>query len=176
MTIAMDSDAPDAPKPPAGGSAIYFDGKSSQRRAVTLHLGDQLEIRDGETAIAAWAYAEIRRADGPSGMLRLSALTAAPLARLEIRDAALAADLVGRCADLDENTPGRRGVAAIVGWSLAATISIVAVVLFGVPLAADRLTPLVPDAFERRLGEVADSQVKKLFDAKACDNAAGQKA
>jgi Zn-dependent protease with chaperone function len=172
----MDSDTSDTPQPPAGSSAIYFDGKSSQRRAVTLQLADRLEIWDGETTLAAWAYADIRRADGPSGMLRLGALTAPALARLEVRDAALAADLVARCANLDENTPGRRGVAAIVGWSLAATISIVAVVLFGVPLAADRLTPLVPDAFERRLGEVADSQVKTLFDAKVCDNAAGQKA
>ncbi|MBR1150703.1 M48 family metallopeptidase [Bradyrhizobium sp. JYMT SZCCT0428] len=81
-----------------------------------------------------------------------------------------------RCATLDENTPGRRGVAAIVGWSLAATVSIIAVVLFGVPLAADRLAPLVPEAFERRLGEAAESQVKTIFDAKVCDNAAGQKA
>ena len=49
-------------------------------------------------------------------------------------------------------------------------------VLFGVPLAADRLTPLVPDSFERRLGDVADSQVKAVFGAKVCDNAAGQAA
>src|SRR5882757_8280979 len=172
----MDSDAFDAARSSAGGAAIYFDGTSNQRRAVTLHFADRLEIRDGDTVLAAWAYADIRRADGPAGMLRLSSLTAPALARLEIRDAAVAADLVARCATLDENTPGRRGVAAIVGWSLAATISIVAVVLFGVPLAADRLTPLVPDAFERRLGEVADSQVKSLFDAKVCENAAGQKA
>ena len=173
MSIVMDSDATDASKP---GSAIYFDGKSNQRRAVTLHLAEQLEIRDGDTVLAAWSYVDIRRADGPSGMLRLSSLAAPALARLEIRDAAVAADLVARCASLDENTPGRRGVAAIVGWSLAAAVSIVAVVLFGVPLAADRLTPLVPDAFERRVGEVADSQIKVLFDGKVCDNAAGQQA
>src|SRR5260221_12659226 len=165
--IAMDSDTPDAAKAPAGGSAIYFDGKSNQRRTVTLHFVDRLEIRDGDTVLAAWAYGDIRRADGPSGMLRLSALTAPGLARLEVRDAAAAADLVARCANLDENTPGRRGVAAIVGWSLAATISIVAVVLFGVPLAADRLSPLGPDAFERRLREVAFTQGKKLSSAKA---------
>nr|MBA2400347.1 M48 family metallopeptidase [Bradyrhizobium sp.] len=64
----------------------------------------------------------------------------------------------------------------IVGWSLAATASIVAVILFGVPLAADRLAPLVPDAFEHRLSEVADGQIKVLFNAKVCDNPAGQKA
>ena len=97
--------------------------------------------------LAAWAYSDIRRADSPSGMLRVGCLTAVALARLEIRDAAVAADLVSRCASIDDNTPGRRGVATIIGWSLAATVSIIAVVLFGVPLAAERLTPLVPELF-----------------------------
>ena len=96
---------PDAPKSPAGGSAIYFDGKSNQRRAVTLHFADRLEIRDGEAVLAAWAFADIRRADGPSGMLRLSALTAPALARLEVRDAAVAADLVSRCATWTRTRP-----------------------------------------------------------------------
>jgi predicted Zn-dependent protease len=50
------------------------------------------------------------------------------------------------------------------------------VVLFGVPLAAERLTPLVPDSFERRLGDVADRQVKAVFNAKLCDHAPGQAA
>ena len=48
--------------------------------------------------------------------------------------------------------------------------------LFGVPLAADRLAPLVPEALERRLGDVAEKQVKLLFDGKVCNNAAGQQA
>jgi Zn-dependent protease with chaperone function len=169
--MAMNSDAPDAAK-----SAIYFDGTSNQRRAVTLRFADRLEIRDGERVLTTWAYGDIRRADSPSGMLRAGCLTAAALARLEIRDAAVAADLISRSTDIDDNTPGRRGVATIIGWSLAATVSIIAVVLFGVPFAAERLTPLVPDSFERRLGDVADSQVRVVFDAKACDHAAGQKA
>ena len=172
----MDSDAPEPAKSPAGGRAIYFDGTSNQRRTVTLRFADRLEIRDGDQVLAAWAYGDIRRADGPSGMLRASCLTAAALARLEIRDAAVTADLVSRSTGIDDNTPGRRGVATIVGWSLAAAVSIVAVVLFGVPLAAERLTPLVPDSFERRLGDVADRQVKAVFDAKLCDYAPGQQA
>jgi Zn-dependent protease with chaperone function len=174
--MVMDDDATEVPKSPAAGSAAYFDGMSNRRRAVTLRFADRLELCENDRTLAAWAYADIRRVDGPSGMLRLSCLTAPALARLEVRDAALSAELVARCPRVDDNTPGRRGVAAIVGWSLAATASIVAVVLFGLPLIADRLTPLVPEAFERRIGEVADSQVKALFDAKACDNAAGQKA
>src|SRR5437899_9740444 len=166
----MDNDAPEISKTPSANVATYFDGTSSRRRAVTLHFSDGLEIIEQEQTLAAWDYADIRRADSPSGMLRLGCLTAPALARLEVRDSALAAELVSRCVKMDENTPGRRGVAVIVGWSLAAVVSIVAVVLFGLPLIADRLTPLVPEAFERRLGDVADRQVKALFNAKVCED------
>ena len=156
--------------------ATYFDGMSSRRRTVALVFGDQLEINENEHRIAAWPFVDIRRADSPSGTLRLSCQTAPALARLEIRDAAVAVELLARCTLLDANTPGRRGVARIVAWSLAATVSIVAVVLFGVPLAADRLTPLVPQALERRLGEVADGQVQMVFGSKLCNEASGQQA
>ena len=186
----MDSEPGTAAAPPEpGNSAVYFDGKSSRRCLVILAFKDQLELNEtqlnepqvdetqlNETREAAtiWPYADIRRADSPAGILRVTCLTAPALARLEIRDAALAAQIVSRCPRLDENAAGRHGVAAIVGWSLAAAVSIVAVVLFGVPLAADRLAPLVPQSFERRLGEVADKQVRTLFSAKNCDRGAGQ--
>src|SRR5450631_1930067 len=137
-------------------SAIYFDGLSSRRRAVSLGFGDALEISEDGRAAVTWPYDDIRRADSPSGTLRLSCLAAPALARLEIRDAAVAAELSSRCTRLDQDVPGRRGVGAIVGWSLAAAASIAAVVLVGVPLAADRLTPLVPQSFERRFGEAAE--------------------
>ena len=160
----------------ASGFAIYFDGASSRRRLVTLEFNDRLEIREYEHTLAAWSYTDVRLADSPSGTLRVTCLTAPALARLEIRDTAVAAELSSRCTLLDENIPGRHGIARIVGWSLAATASIVAVVLFGVQLAADRLTPLVPQAFERRLGDVAEGQVKTMFGGKICDNASGQAA
>ncbi|WGS23802.1 MULTISPECIES: M48 family metallopeptidase [unclassified Bradyrhizobium] len=172
----MNDDATGAARPPQGATAIYFDGTSSKRHSVTLRLGDALELVADGAALATWAYGDIRRADSPSGLLRLSCLAAPALARLEIRDPQLAAELVARCGRLEENLPNRKGVAAIVGWSLAAAASIVLVVLFGVPLAAERLTPLVPDSFERRLGDVADAQVKVIFKAKHCDNAEGQAA
>jgi Zn-dependent protease with chaperone function len=165
-----------APAPPPGASAIFFDGLSNRRRVVTPRLSDALEIRENGEVLARWAYADIRRADSPSGLLRLSCTSAPVLARLEIRDDKLIATLVTLCRRLDENSPNRKGVAAIVGWSLAAAVSIVLVVLFGVPLAADRLTPLVPDSFERRLGDVAEAQVKIVFEGKPCSNATGQAA
>lgn len=157
--------------------AIYFDGTSSRRRAVSLVFADSLEIQgDDGGVLANWAYADIRRADSPAGTLRLSSLTAPALARLEIRDAALAGKLTSRCEKLDDHHLGRGGVAKIVAWSLAATASIVLIVLFGVPLAADRLAPLVPEPLERRIGDVAEKQVKLVFDGKVCSNPAGQQA
>jgi Zn-dependent protease with chaperone function len=156
--------------------AIFFDGVSSRRRKVVLVLGDRLEIgEDGETP-TRWAYADIRRADSPAGILRLACTAAPPLARLEVRDARLAAELAARCARLDEHQTNRRGVAKIVGWSVAAAVSIVAVVLFGVPLAADRLAPLVPEPLERRIGDAAELQVTTVFGKRVCDNPAGQAA
>lgn len=172
----MDSAAPETASPPPHRLAVYFDGVSSRRRTVTLRFSDRLEIDEDGQALTAWAYSDIRRADSPPGVLRLSCSGAPALARLEVRDTALAAELVSRCAGIDDHMIGRGGVATIIGWSLAAAASIVAVVLFGLPLIADRLAPLVPEAFERRLGAVADAQVRTMFDGKPCDDEAGQKA
>ncbi|WBL80099.1 M48 family metallopeptidase [Bradyrhizobium xenonodulans] len=155
---------------------IFFDGVSSRRRQVTLTCGDALEIVEEDGAPVRWAYADIRRADGPPGILRLACSAAPPLARLEIRDAALAADLTARCMRLDEHQTSRRGVAKIVGWSVAAAVSIVCVVLFGVPLAADRLAPLVPKPIERRIGDASEVQVKTIFGRSACEDPAGKAA
>ncbi len=158
---------------------IFFDGLSSRRRQVGLTLGEALEIveaGEGPQTITRWAYADIRRADGPPGILRLTSTSAPPLARLEIRDASLAAELTARCLRLDEHQTTRRGVAKIVGWSVAAAVSIVCVVLFGVPLAADRLAPLVPKPIERRIGDASEVQVKTIFGRSTCSDPAGQAA
>ena len=155
---------------------IFFDGVSSRRRQVVLAFADALEIvEEGGTPIL-WPYADIRRADSPAGVLRLASTSASPLARLEIRDAALAADVTARCPRLDEHQTSRRGIAKIVGWSMAAAVSIVCVVLFGVPLAADRLAPLVPKPIERRIGDASEVQVKTIFGRSVCDAAAGKAA
>ncbi|MFB6450775.1 M48 family metallopeptidase [Bradyrhizobium tunisiense] len=155
---------------------IFFDGVSSRRRQVMLTLGDALEIVEEGGTPVRWAYADIRRADSPAGILRLASTSATPLARLEIRDAALAADLTARCLRLDEHQTSRRGTAKIVGWSVAAAVSIVCVVLFGVPLAADRLAPLVPKPVERRIGDAAEVQVKTILGRSVCEDPAGKAA
>jgi Zn-dependent protease with chaperone function len=170
----MDSTATDTAMPAGSGSAVYFDGLSSRRRTVTLGFAEQLEIREPEAAAVSWPYADIRRADSAPGILRVSCLSAPPLARLELRDAAPSAELVARCPRLDENRIDGRSIAKIVGWSLAAAVSIIAVVLFAVPFAADRLAPLVPQSFERRLGDAGEMQLKTVFGDSVCKSEAGQ--
>jgi Zn-dependent protease with chaperone function len=157
-----------------GNLAVFYDGTSSRRHVVQLAFKDQLEINDGETTLSAWPYSDIRRAEGAGGLLRLSCLSAPSLARLEIRDAALAAALVPRCPHLNDKAAGRHGVASIVGWSLAAAASILAVVWFGLPLVADRLAPLVPNALERRIGDAAEGQIRVIFGGKTCNNLGGR--
>jgi Zn-dependent protease with chaperone function len=110
------------------------------------------------------------------GILRVACVSAPQLARLEVRDSALGAIVISHCPHLHHNAPGRHGVGAIVGWSLAATISIVAVIWLGLPYAADRLAPLVPNTLERRIGDAAEKQITVIFGAKTCSNPAGRAA
>jgi hypothetical protein len=162
--------------PQSDGQSVFYDGKSSRRHLVRLVVNDRLEIGDQDATHATWPFADIRRADGTAGILRLSCLTAPSLARLEIRDANVAAALTARCPRLNDGAAGGHGTAAIIGWSLAATLSIVAVIWFGLPLVADRLAPLVPNALERRIGDAAEGQIRLMFGGNTCDNAAGSAA
>jgi Zn-dependent protease with chaperone function len=155
---------------------VFYDGTSSRRHTVQLVLNDGLEINESGIGLAIWPLADIRRADSAAGILRVSCVSGPSLARLEIRDAAIAAALSARCPHLNEHAAGRHGVASIVGWSVAATVSIVAIIWFGLPLAADRLAPLVPNALERRIGDAAERQISVIFGGKTCGNASGRAA
>jgi len=166
----------DPVSPPQDVSTIYFDGLSSRRRVVKLAFAGALEISEDGVAPVLWAYDDIRQADSPEGLLRVNCLSALPLARLDIRDASIASEMKSRCTRLGENRSDSRAVGKIVGWSMAAIVSIVLVVLFAIPYAADRLAPLVPEAFERRVGEAFEVQIKALFGSRVCNSPAGQAA
>lgn len=159
------------------GRAHFFDGKSNRRREVSLQLGPTLEIREGGSLLASWPWEWIRRADSARTHLRLRSANAEPLARLDIQDESLAHRIEQRCPLIDaEDASGRSSTGRIVGWSIAAAISILLVGFYGVPFAADRIAPLLPQSFENRLGDMVDGQVKAIFGRRTCDAEAGQKA
>lgn len=154
--------------------AVFFDGSSNRKRRVALRFSRKLEIAEDDLVIASWPYDDIRRADGQA-TLRLSAVSALPLARLEVADEATAQTLLARCGALDLASGGSQ-TWRIVGWSLAAACSILLITLYGIPLLADRLAPLVPIAAEKRLGDAVDKQVRALMGGHVCAEPAGQRA
>src|SRR5262245_30475630 len=160
---------------PLHGQAVYFDGTSNRNRRVALRLASGLDISEDGAVVATWPYDGIRRADGAHSLLRLGCVSALPLARLEIEDAATAQALIPHCGSLDVGRGGSQ-TWRIVFWSAAAVCSIVAVVLYGIPFAADRLAPLVPMPVETRIGEAVDKQIRTMLGGKVCDGAAGHAA
>jgi Zn-dependent protease with chaperone function len=109
--------------------------------------------------------------------MRLACATSLPLARLEIRDPATRREIFARSSNLVAHH-GQRPTQTwrIVAWSLAALVSIAGVIYYGVPFAAERLAPLVPLSFERRIGDVADNQVKAIFGNRVCASPEGNAA
>jgi Zn-dependent protease with chaperone function len=165
------------PDAPVEGAAVYFDGKTARRRSVMLRLADALEIREGAALDAIWPFDSIRRADGGPGVLRISSRGASELARIDIADAELQSSLLDRCRNIDgEGAANSGNLRQIVGWSLAAAISIALIAIFGVPAGAQRLTALIPASAEERLGEAAANQVDAIFGKKVCEDPGGLKA
>jgi Zn-dependent protease with chaperone function len=163
-------------EPPQQGAGVYFDGQSNRKRRVVLRFGPTLEIVENDVVVDLWPYEDIRRVDGVPALLRLKCLSAAPLARLEIEDEAAKQAIALHCPKLDDGMPGSAQTWRIVGWSAAAVCSIVVVVMYGIPFAADRLAAFVPFAVEKRLGDAVDKQVHFIFGDKICNSPAGQQA
>jgi hypothetical protein len=155
--------------------AIYFDGSVNKKRRVTLVFGPTLDICEDGAVLSAWSYVDVRRIPAPPDVMRLRAIGAAQLAHLDIRDGDTQREIERHCPKLADDAAlhADGSTLKIVGWSLAATVSIVGLVWFGVPFAADRLAPLVPVAWEKRLGDAAEGQVRELFDGKSCASPKG---
>ena len=61
-------------------------------------------------------------------------------------------------------------------WSLAAACSIFGLAVYGVPAVADRLVPFIPQAWENRVGEMVDRQIRFIIGGNACSALDGQAA
>ena len=158
------------------GRAVYFDGQTNRKHSVVLRIADRIEIVEQEAVVAVWPLADVRRADGPpTALLRLACTSALPLARLEVDDEATKQAIVSHCPSLATGRGGSQ-IARIVFWSLAAACSIFGLAVYGVPAVADRLVPFVPQAWENRVGEMIDRQIRFLIRGNACGAPDGQAA
>lgn len=150
------------------GAGTFFDGVTSVRHPVAVELvPDMLVIRGtGEADVRErWRYDELEHLAAPAGLLRLGRIGNPRLARLEVREPELAAAIDEASVPVDRSgAPERRARVRVVAWSVAAVVSLALAGVFGVPLLADRLAPLVPIAAERWLGEAVNSQVRAMLD------------
>ena len=151
------------------GAGVYFDGSTSARHdAVVVLAQSSLQIAGSDgRLLAEWPYGEIEGLAAPDHVLRLGRRGSATLERLEIFDTALAAAIDGRAAYVDRTgIMQRRQRGSVIGWSVAATISLMAVAYFGVPALAERLAPLLPAAIDRKLGDAVNMQVRATLDTR----------
>ncbi|MCX7314391.1 MAG: M48 family metallopeptidase [Alphaproteobacteria bacterium] len=154
----------------ANGAGHYFDGATSARHAVAVEAAsDGLRIIGADGAeIARWPYADLRAQPAPDHVMRLRQAGGLELARLEIHDAVLIAEIDHRADSLDRTgTVERRLRKRVIGWTVAATVSLVLVAIFGVPVLSDRIAPLTPLSVEHRLGQSIDAQVRAMLDTKS---------
>jgi len=157
------------------GRAVYFDGQTNRKHSVVLRLADRIEIVEQEAVVAAWPFADVRRADGPpTALLRLACISGLPLARLEVEDEATKQEIVSHCPSLAIGRGGSQ-IARIVFWSLAAACSI-----FGLAAYASRSSrssrAFRPAGLGKPVGEAVDRQIRVFINGKACSALDGQAA
>jgi predicted Zn-dependent protease len=180
--MTLTTPAVDAAMPQPHGPAIFFDGSSSARHDVLVEATSSgLTITAGGRTVDQWDYAELRRQSAPDGVLRLGRHGETLLARLEIRDRALADAIEGRAVTLDRSGAAERAMRRkVVGLSLAAVASLIVTAVVGVPALTSRMMPFVPVSVETRLGVAVNKQIRSTLDTKdlgadfACTDAVGR--
>lgn len=154
------------------GTAIYFDGLTSRRHRVEIHLDENVLRIAGDTVYTRWTYGELEHLSAPEGLLRLGRAGAQQLERLEVRDPALAVAIDERSLPVDRSgTAERRMRGRVILWSTAAVIALVLMAIYGVPALADRIAPYVPHALEAWMGKAVDAQVRAILDTKGAGSA-----
>ena len=151
------------------------DGRTAARLKVTVRLAEAgLAIAGGERDLI-WAFDDLRLADEQRRGQPVRLLNVAQAdARLTIEDSAILRPLYAMAPHLrDLGVMGRRPGLRLVQW--AAGITTVIIILFwGLPWAAEPVAALMPLEWEEALGE----QVMREFSQhnKICDGATGRRA
>lgn len=157
---------------PITATGTYFDGLSARPHPVTLRLSDSLQVTGADIRLD-WSLHDLRGADTVPPLMRVG--PAGSAARVEFSDEGLAAAVTEHCPDLSRREGGDGGVMRLVLWSIAAGLSVLLVAIYGVPVAAGILAPLVPAPVESRFGATVDGEVVRLLgQPPLCDEAEGR--
>ncbi len=143
--------------------AIYHDGVRAVGLRVSVSIdADELAI-EGENgaALARWRVRDIRLlADaGGDGMVRLRCGLDGNQ-RLTLADTSILVPLEARCVNLYRTSPGwRKTIRSTVLWATAAIVSLLLLFKVVIPELAAQLTAVVPQSWERRIGERLANQI-----------------
>jgi predicted Zn-dependent protease len=143
--------------------AVYFDGMKPVRRAAALRLdANALMLSVDGGPPFRWDYRSIRY-DGEEGpVLRLHREESGARTGevLELAVDAFSRELLQRCPAL-AGAAGerRRNGMRVLAWSLAAVVSLAALIFYGVPALSTRLATVVPWSTEAAIGDAVEKQV-----------------
>jgi Zn-dependent protease with chaperone function len=147
-------------------AARYHDGLTALARNVTCRLaspGGTLEIADAATGetLAAWPAASLFARPTLDEELRIGASGQPSGARLVVADRQQARAVRAALPSLTLQSRRERGQQVrLAALSTGALAVVVLAYLYGVPLLANRIVPLIPPSWERQLGEQAAHQME----------------
>lgn len=149
--------------------ARYYDGHTAAPRAITFAISrdadPQLMIAapEGEE-LDRWPLAEIFEVPARHGELRLGATSRPYGARLVMSGDGLVIAVRKLLPDLVKRQRADRGEQLrLIGLATGALVSVIVAYIFGVPLLARHIVPLVPAQWEAELGETARQQIDQII-------------
>jgi predicted Zn-dependent protease len=150
--------------------ARYHDGLTADARiatfAITRDADPQLLIAIAQSGdeIDRWALADVFEVHSRPGELRLGARGRPYGARLVLEGTELIAAARKLLPGLAGQQRADRGEQfRLIAMATGALVSLIAVYVFGVPLLARYIVPLVPTQWEAGLGETARQQVDQII-------------
>ncbi len=150
--------------------ARYHDGHTARPHDVTFAITRDAEprllIAAAETAeeLDSWALGDIFEVPASGHELRLGARNRPYGARLVLSGDGLVTAARELLPDLARQKRAERGAQLkLIGLATGALVSVIAAYVFGVPLLARNIVPLVPAQWEAQLGETAREQVESAI-------------
>ena len=143
-------------------SAIYHDGihAAGHQVIVSVDGGALAILGESGTSHSRWAFDEIHliAESAGDGIVRLR--HGLNEDRLTVTDGGILGLLESNCPNLRKTTSAwRKTMRSTALWAVAATVSLVLLVMVVVPVLSEQFATLVPQNWERRMGERLANQI-----------------
>ena len=144
-------------------AAIYYDGRTAQRHAVTVRLrAGALDVVNDDGEIAdQWLYGEVELSDQGSGGSRV--VKRGTEARLVFADPLAFAALKAMAPALLSQ---KQRTLRNMGLSIAVTVAVILIGYFSIPALSSAVVAVIPLDSEARIGDAVAEDMAEIFTAK----------